>query len=62
MALTDLTGMTVYELDREDFEKLFCHRCKEYPQCPRDDLKVKVCRLLVDSGVYDTCLRKRQCS
>ena len=59
MALTDLRGKTVYDLDRADFEKLFCHRCKEYPKCPRDDLSVKGCQLLVDSGVYDTCLRKR---
>ena len=60
MSLKDLTGKTVYELDREDFEKLFCHHCKEYPQCPRDDLRVKGCQLLVDSGVYDTCYRKRR--
>ena len=59
MALKDLSGKTVYELEREDFEKLFCQQCKEYPHCPRDDLKVKGCQLLVDSGVYDTYLRKR---
>jgi len=59
MALTDLSGKTVYELDREDFEKLFCHHCKESAKCPRDDLRVKGCQLLVDSGLYDTCLRKR---
>ena len=59
MPLTDLTGKTVYELDRETFEKLFCRPCKEYPKCPRGDLKVKGCQLLVDSGLYDSCLRKR---
>lgn len=59
MALTDLRGKTVYDLDREDFEKLFCHDCKEYPKCPRDDLRLKGCQLLVDSGVLDICLRKR---
>jgi len=59
MALTDLRGKAVYDLDREDFEKLFCHDCKEYPKCPRDDLRLKGCQLLVDSGVFDICLRKR---
>jgi len=60
VSLKDLSGKTVYDLDREDFEKLFCQQCKEYPQCPRDDLRLKSCKLLVDSGVYDSCLRKRQ--
>lgn len=59
MALKDLSGKTVYELEGEDFEMLFCQHCKEYPQCPRGDLKIKSCQLLVASGVYDTCLRKR---
>jgi len=58
MPLKDLSGKTVYDLDREDFEKLFCQHCKEYAQCPRDDLRLRVCMLLVDSGVYDSCLRK----
>jgi len=31
MAIKDLTGMTVCELDREDFEKLFCHQLKSIP-------------------------------
>ena len=59
MALRDLSGKTVYELEREDFEKLFCQQCKEYPHCLRDDKRRLGCKLLVDSGVYDTCLRKR---
>jgi len=59
MALKDLSGKTVYELEQEDFETLFCRRCKDYPQCPRDELKMKGCQLLVDSGLYDTCLQKR---
>lgn len=59
MFLKDLKGKTIYELDRADFEKLFCEQCKEYLQCPRNDLSIKGCQLLVDSGVYDSCLRKR---
>ena len=58
MPLKDLSGKTVYDLEREDFEKLFCRRCKEYPQCPRDELKLTGCKLLVDSGVYDKYYRK----
>ena len=59
MPLKDLSGKTVYDLEREDFEKLFCQLCKEYPQCLRDELTLKGCKLLVDSGLYDRCLRKR---
>jgi len=55
----DLSGKTVYDLEPEDFEKLFCQQCKEHSQCPRDELKLTGCKLLVDSGVFDSCLRKR---
>ncbi len=58
MPLKDLSGKTVYDLEQEDFEKLFCRQCKEYPQCPGGELRLKGCKLLVDSGVYDSCLRK----
>ncbi len=60
MALKDLRGKSVYELDQADFERLFCHQCKEYPGCPGGDVKVKACQLLVDSGVFDSCMRKRR--
>ena len=59
MPLKDLSNKTGYDLEREDFEKLFCQQCKEYPQCPRDDLRIRGCKLLVDSGLYDGCLRKQ---
>ncbi len=59
MPLKDLSGKTVLDLDREDFEKLFCQQCKEYPQCPRDDLRIRGCKLLVDSGMWDKFYRKQ---
>ena len=34
MTLKDLSGKSVYGLDREDFEKLFCQHCLEYEECP----------------------------
>ena len=58
MPVKDLIGKTVYDLEPEDFEKLFCQQCKEYSQCPRDELKLTGCKLLVDSGVYDKYYRK----
>ncbi len=59
MPLKDLSGKTIYELEQEDFEKLFCQQCKEYSHCLRDDKMRLGCKLLVDSGVYDSYLRKR---
>jgi len=40
MPLKDLSGKTAYDLEREDFEKLFCQQCLEYQECPRDDRKI----------------------
>jgi len=52
MPAKDLTGKTVYELDSEDFEKLFCRRCKENGGCPKDPRTMKVCQALIDSGIW----------
>jgi len=58
MALKDLKGKTVYELDRADFEKLFCQHCHEYEECDRNDKKVLGCKAFVDSGLWDSFYRK----
>ena len=58
MPLKDLSGKTVYDLELEDFEKLFCHRCQEYNECPKDEKKILSCKLIVDSGVWDQFYRK----
>jgi len=58
MSLKDLSGKTVYELDRKDFEKLFCWQCHEYEHCPRDDKKILGCKAFVDSGLWDKFYRK----
>ena len=54
----DLSGKTVYDLDRADFEKLFCWQCQEYEDCPRDDKKILGCKAFVDSGLWDKFYRK----
>jgi hypothetical protein len=58
MPLKDLSGKTAYELDREDFEKLFCQQCREYDDCSRDDKKILGCKAFVDSGLWDKFYRK----
>ena len=58
MSLKDLRGKTVYELEIEDFEKLFCQQCHEYHDCPRDDKKILVCKAFVDSGLWDRFYRR----
>jgi hypothetical protein len=55
----DLSGKKAYDLDREDFEKLFCRQCHEYGECPRDDKKMLGCKAFVDSGQWDKFYRKR---
>jgi len=58
MPLKDLSGKTVLDLDREDFEKLFCRQCHEYNDCPRDDRKILGCKAFVDSGLWDRFYHK----
>ena len=59
MPLKDLSGKTVYDLDLEDFEKLFCQCCKDYGICDKDPKTLNMCMGLIDSGVWDSQLRKR---
>ena len=58
--LKDLSGKTIYELDREDFEKLFCQQCKDDLRCAKDPKTINICMGLIDSGVWDVAFRKRQ--
>ena len=60
MGLKDLSGKTVYELESEDFEKLFCQHCEEYQDCPKDDKKILGCKAFVDSGLWDAFYQKRR--
>ncbi len=58
MAMKDLSGKTVYELELEDFEKLYCRQCHEDQECPRDEKKILGCKAFVDSGLWDKFYRK----
>ena len=60
MPLKDLRGKTAHDLDREDFEKLFCERCCECEDCPKSDEKILGCKAFVDSGLWDAFYRRRQ--
>ncbi len=56
--MEDLTGKTVYDLEREDFEILYCWDCKDRRRCSKDQRTVVVCKFLVDSGIFDRHLRR----
>jgi hypothetical protein len=60
MPLKDLSGRTVYDLEFEDFEKLFCRQCKDCGICDKDPKSVDICMSLIDSGIWDKHLRKPQ--
>ena len=57
--LKDLSGKSVYELDREDFEKLYCLNCKDQGICVKGDTTVNICMGLIDSGAWDYHFRRR---
>ena len=58
MPLKDLSGKTIYDLEFEDFQKLFCWRCRDCGLCAKDPKTVNICMGLIDSGVWDTHLRQ----
>jgi len=58
MPLKDLRGKSVHDLEREDFEKLFCFRCLEREACPRDCKKILGCKSFVDTGLWDVFYRR----
>ena len=57
MPLKDLSGKTIYDLEIEDFEKLFCQRCQDYEHCSRDEKKILSCKAFIDSGLWDKFYR-----
>ena len=58
MPLKDLSGKTVYDLEFEDFEKLYCRQCHEAEDCLKDGRKILGCKAFVDSGLWDKFYRK----
>ncbi len=59
MTLKDLSGKTVYDLDQEDFERLFCQQCRFHRICNKDpEFTIKACQGLIDSGVWDKTHKK----
>jgi len=60
MALKDLKGKMLYDLDRSEFEELFCRQCKDCGICVKDPKTINICMGLIDSGVWDSHFRKRQ--
>jgi len=59
MPLKDLSSKTVYDLEFEDFEKLFCRQCKDCGICVKDPKTVNICQQLIDNGVWDIVFRKQ---
>jgi len=59
MPLKDLSGKSALDLEREDFEKLFCQHCLEYEECDRSNEKILGCKAFVDTGLWDAFYRKR---
>lgn len=56
----DLTGKNVFDLKPEDFEKLFCHRCRYYPDgCRRRLGDISACKQLIDDGKWDGSYRRK---
>jgi hypothetical protein len=51
--------MTVYDLEPEDFDKLFCKRCKGEGKCSKSPTAMRICQFNVDVGIWDRDCRKQ---
>ena len=60
MPWIDLSGKSVFALDRDQFDKLFCRQCHEYQECDRNEGKILGCKAFVDTGLWDAFYRKRR--
>ena len=58
MPLKDLRGKTVYDLELEDFEKLFCQSCRYRQDCAPAMAQIDSCKVIVDCGLWDMFYRK----
>jgi hypothetical protein len=59
MLLKDLSGKTIYDLESEEIDALFCSKCKERPRCDQDFKTMDICKQLIDGGIWDSLYRKR---
>jgi len=59
MPLKDLSGKTAHDLEREDFEKLFCRQCIDNGICVKDPNTINICMGLIDAGTWDLAFRRR---
>jgi hypothetical protein len=59
MLLKDLSGKTIYDLESEEIDALFCSVCKERPRCDQDFKTMNICQQLIDGGIWDSLYRKR---
>ena len=41
---------TIYQLEPEEFEKLFCQRCSDYDSCSRKPTRMVHCKVLIEIG------------
>ena len=57
--MKDLSGKTVHDLELEDFEKLFCFRCRflKTDYCRQPDSEMEFCKRLIDCGFWDRVYR-----
>ena len=56
----DLSGKTVHDLKPEDFENLYCHHCRHYPNdCYRRPRDMDACIMLIDGGMWDLLYRQK---
>ena len=60
MSMKDLRGKTVFDLEKEDFEQLYCQHCEDGGICVKDLKTITICKNLIDTGAWDTHFRKRQ--
>ncbi len=59
MSLKNIKDKTIYDIEPDDFEKLFCSRCNDERDCSKSATVITICRVSIDLGAWDRGCRKQ---
>ncbi len=60
MPLKYIPYKAAYDLKAEDFNKLFCCRCKGEAKCSKSLTAMKICWVNIEVGIWDRDCRKQE--
>ena len=59
MPLRDILDKTAHDIEPEDFDRLFCPRCKGEGKYSKSPMAMTICRVNVEVGIWGRDCRKQ---